>query len=109
MVPVIRHAEALDLWHCATELSRVSAAARDGSATREELSGSTVTITSLGSLGGITTTPLLHPPDVAIIGPNKLTARPMVQGSFVTARKMMTPPLSFDPPILHSIATAPLP
>ncbi|GLJ00362.1 dihydrolipoamide acetyltransferase family protein [Sphingobium sp. BS19] len=96
MVPVVRHAEARDLWDCASEVSRISAAARDGSATREELSGSTITITSLGTLGGITTTPIINHPEVAIIGPNKLVDRPVVQGSFVTVRKMMNISSSFD-------------
>ncbi|MGE4431237.1 MAG: dihydrolipoamide acetyltransferase family protein [Sphingobium sp.] len=96
MVPVIRHAEALDLWACAAELTRLSGAARDGSAKREELSGSTITITSLGTLGGITTTPIINHPEVAIIGPNKLVDRPVVQGSFVTVRKMMNISSSFD-------------
>lgn len=96
MVPVVRHAEARDLWDCANEVSRISVAARDGSATREDLSGSTITITSLGTLGGITTTPIINHPEVAIIGPNKLVDRPVVQGSFVTVRKMMNISSSFD-------------
>jgi len=96
MVPVVRHAEARDIWDCARELSRVSQAARDGNAAREELSGSTITITSLGPLGGITTTPVINHPEVAIIGPNKLVERPVVQGGFVTVRKMMNLSSSFD-------------
>tara|TARA_B110001454_G_scaffold188070_1_gene185822 strand:+ start:4948 stop:6231 length:1284 start_codon:yes stop_codon:yes gene_type:complete len=96
MVPVVRHAETRDIWNIASELSRVSAAARDGKASREELSGSTITITSLGPLGGITTTPIINHPEVAIIGPNKLVDRPTVQGSFVTVRKMMNLSSSFD-------------
>lgn len=96
MVPVIRHAETRDIWDIASELSRVSAAARDGKASREELSGSTITITSLGPLGGVTTTPIINHPEVAIIGPNKLVDRPTVQGSFVTVRKMMNLSSSFD-------------
>lgn len=96
MVPVIRHVESLDVWQIAEELSRVSKAARDGSAAREELSGSTITVTSLGPLGGITTTPIINAPEVAIIGPNKLVERPVVQGSFVTVRKMMNLSSSFD-------------
>lgn len=96
IVPVVRHAEARDIWDCAAELVRVSSAARDGTATREELSGSTITITSLGPLGGIVTTPIINHPEVAIIGPNKLVERPVVQGSFVTVRKMMNLSSSFD-------------
>lgn len=96
MVPVIRHAEARDIYEVASEITRISSAARDGSATREDLSGSTITITSLGSLGGIATTPIINHPEVAIIGPNKLVDRPVVQGSFVTIRKMLNISSSFD-------------
>ena len=96
LVPVIRHAEARNVWDCAAELTRVSQAARDGSATRDEMSGSTITITSLGALGGVVTTPIINHPEVAIIGPNKLVERPTVQGSFVTVRKMMNLSSSFD-------------
>jgi 2-oxoisovalerate dehydrogenase E2 component (dihydrolipoyl transacylase) len=96
MVPVVRHAEARDLWDCARELGRVTAAAREGRAARDELSGSTITITSLGPLGGIATTPVINHPEVAIIGPNKLVERPVVQGGFVTVRKMMNLSSSFD-------------
>lgn len=96
VVPVVRHVEARDVWDCATELGRLSAAAREGRATREELSGSTITITSLGTLGGITTTPIVNHPEVAIIGPNKVADRPVIQGNYVTIRKMMNLSSSFD-------------
>lgn len=96
IVPVVRHAEARDLWDCAREMARVTAAARDGSADRAVLSGSTITLTSLGTLGGIAATPVINHPEVAIIGPNKLVDRPVVQGSFVTVRKMMNLSSSFD-------------
>lgn len=96
LVPVIRHAEALDVWTCAQEIARLSKAAREGGATREEMSGATITITSLGTLGGVTATPIINHPEVAIIGPNKLVERPVVQGSFVTVRKMMNLSSSFD-------------
>jgi 2-oxoisovalerate dehydrogenase E2 component (dihydrolipoyl transacylase) len=96
LVPVIRHAEALDLRALAEEIARLSKAARDGSATREEMSGATITITSLGTLGGVTSTPIVNHPEVAIIGPNKRVERPTVQGSFVTVRKMMNLSSSFD-------------
>lgn len=96
MVPVVRHAEALDLYGCARELARVAAAARDGSAVREELSGSTITITSLGTLGGIVSTPVINHPEVAIIGPNKIMEKPVVQGSFLSVRKVMNLSSSFD-------------
>ncbi len=96
MVPVVRHAEARDLWDCARELARVAQAAREGKATREELTGSTITLTSLGAIGGVVTTPVINHPEVAIIAPNKLVERPVVQGSFVTVRKMMNLSSSFD-------------
>ncbi|AEG50891.1 Dihydrolipoyllysine-residue (2-methylpropanoyl)transferase [Sphingobium chlorophenolicum L-1] len=96
MVPVVRHAEARDIWDCARELSRVAAAARNGKATREELSGSTITLTSLGAIGGIVTTPVINHPEVAILAPNKLMDRPVVEGNFVTVRKMMNLSSSFD-------------
>ncbi|MDX3899246.1 MAG: dihydrolipoamide acetyltransferase family protein [Sphingobium sp.] len=96
MVPVVRHAEARDIWDCARELTRVTNAAREGKAKREELSGSTITLTSLGPIGGVVTTPVINHPEVAIIAPNKLIERPVVQGSFVTVRKMMNLSSSFD-------------
>ncbi len=96
MVPVVRHAESRDLWDCARELLRVTAAARDGSAARDDLSGSTITLTSLGPLGGIAATPIINHPEVAIIGPNKLVERPVVEGAFVTRRKVMNLSSSFD-------------
>lgn len=96
MVPVIRHAERLSLWDCARELSRITTAARDGSATRDELSGSTITLTSLGALGGIAATPIINHPEVAIIGPNKLQERPVVRDGRIEVRKMMNVSSSFD-------------
>ena len=96
MVPVVRNAEALDLWDSAREVARVSTAARNGTAMREDLSGSTITITSLGPLGGITTTPVINHPEVAIIGPNKIAERPVVQGGLVSVRKIMNLSSSFD-------------
>lgn len=96
MVPVIRHAESRDLWDCARELARVTQAARDGSAAREELSGSTITLTSLGAMGGIAATPIINHPEVAIIGPNKLAERPVIEGAFLARRKVMNLSSSFD-------------
>lgn len=96
MVPVIRNADRLDVWQIAREVARLSGAARDGSAAREDLSGSTITVTSLGPLGGIATTPVINHPEVAIVGPNKLVERPIVSGAFVTVRKMMNISSSFD-------------
>ena len=96
IVPVLRHAEARDLWDCATEIARLAQAARDGKATMEELSGSTITLTSLGPLGGITTTPIINHPEVAIIGPNKMVERPIVRHGQIVVRRMMNLSSSFD-------------
>lgn len=96
MVPVVHHAEARNIWDCARELARVSGAAKAGTATREEMSGSTITLTSLGALGGIASTPVINHPEVAIIAPNKLVDRPVAKGSFITVRKMMNLSSSFD-------------
>jgi 2-oxoisovalerate dehydrogenase E2 component (dihydrolipoyl transacylase) len=96
MVPVIRHVEARDLWDCAAELKRVTEAARNGTATREELTGSTITGTSLGPLGGIVSTPVINAPEVAIVGINKIAVRPVwMNGAFVP-RKIMNLSSSFD-------------
>ena len=96
MVPVVRHAEALDLWQVAAEISRLAAATRDGSATRDELSGSTITVTSLGPIGGIVTTPVINRPEVAIVGVNRIVERPVVRGGQIVIRKMMNLSSSFD-------------
>ncbi|MGQ0532597.1 MAG: dihydrolipoamide acetyltransferase family protein [Caulobacteraceae bacterium] len=96
IVPVIRHAEARDVWDSAAEVSRLAAAVRANTATKEELSGSTITITSLGALGGIVTTPVINHPEVAIIGVNKLVERPMVKNGAIVIRKMMNLSSSFD-------------
>ncbi len=96
MVPVVRHAEARDIWDCAAEAARLAQAARGGSATREELSGSTITITSLGALGGIATTPVINHPEVAVVGVNKMAVRPMWDGTQFVPRKMMNLSSSFD-------------
>lgn len=96
LVPVIRHVEALSIFECAAELSRVTAAAREGKATRSELTGSTITLTSLGTLGGIAATPVINYPEVAIIGPNKLVDRPVMTNGQITVRTMMNLSASFD-------------
>ncbi|HEX2552325.1 MAG TPA: dihydrolipoamide acetyltransferase family protein [Microvirga sp.] len=96
MVPVVRHAEALDLWASAAELARVSEAARTGLASRDELTGSTITITSLGAMGGVVTTPIINHPEVAIVGVNKITTRPVWDGAAFVPRKMMNLSSSFD-------------
>ncbi|MBL8551795.1 MAG: 2-oxo acid dehydrogenase subunit E2 [Hyphomonadaceae bacterium] len=96
IVPVLRNAEAKDLWECAAEITRLAAAARDGKASRDELSGSTITITSLGPLGGLVTTPIINHPEVAIIGPNKIVERPIVRDGAIAVRKMMNVSSSYD-------------
>ena len=96
MVPVVRHVEALDLWDCGAELARLSNAARAGSARREELTGSTITITSLGAMGGVVSTPIINHPEVAIIGVNKIVMRPLWDGVAFIPRKVMNLSSSFD-------------
>jgi 2-oxoisovalerate dehydrogenase E2 component (dihydrolipoyl transacylase) len=96
MVPVVRHAEALDLWQAAAEIARLAEAARAGKATLQELSVSTITITSLGPLGGLASTPIINRPEVAIVGVNRIAERPMVREGRVVVRKMMNLSSSFD-------------
>jgi 2-oxoisovalerate dehydrogenase E2 component (dihydrolipoyl transacylase) len=96
VVPVVRHAETLDLFDAARGVDRLAAAARDGSATSAELSGSTITITSLGALGGLVTTPIVNRPEVAIVGINKLQVRPMWDGTAFVPRSMINVSSSFD-------------
>lgn len=96
VVPVVRHAEARDLWDCAAEVNRLADVAKAGTATREELSGSTITITSLGAMGGVATTPVINHPEVAIVGVNKMMIRPVWDGSQFIPRKMMNLSSSFD-------------
>jgi 2-oxoisovalerate dehydrogenase E2 component (dihydrolipoyl transacylase) len=96
LVPVVRQAQALDLWASAAEVTRVAEAARKGRATRDELTGSTITITSLGALGGIVSTPIINAPEVAIIGVNRMVLRPMMIGGAVVPRQMMNLSSSFD-------------
>ena len=96
IVPVVKHAEALDLWQAASEVQRVSTAARENKASRDELSGSTITITSLGPIGGVVTTPVINHPEVAIIGPNAIIDRPVVRDGVIVVRKMMNLSSSFD-------------
>ena len=96
MVPVIRDAQDRNIWQLATEIARLADAARSGSAKSEELSGSTLTVTSLGPLGGIATTPVINRPEVAIIGPNKIVERPMFVGDTIEARKLMNLSISCD-------------
>ena len=106
MVPVLRHAEALDPWACAREIERLARAARENKATREELSGSTITITSLGALGGIVTTPVINHPEVAIVGVNRMIERPVWQGGAVVPRKLMNLSSSFDHRVVDGMDAA---
>ena len=96
MVPVLRDAHTRDLWGNAAEVARLAQAARSGKATREELSGSTITITSLGRLGGIVSTPVINHPEVAIVGVNRITVRPVIVEGTVAARQLMNLSSSFD-------------
>ena len=96
MVPVLRDAQALDLWAAAAAIARLAEAARSGKAVRDELSGSTITITSLGKLGGIASTPVINHPEVAIVGVNRAVLRPVIRDGAVVARLMMNLSSSFD-------------
>jgi 2-oxoisovalerate dehydrogenase E2 component (dihydrolipoyl transacylase) len=96
VVPVVRHAEARGIWDLAAEVARLAERARDGSASRDELSGSTITITSLGPLGAIATTPVINYPEVAIVGVNRMAVRPWWDGTAFVPRKMMNLSSSFD-------------
>lgn len=95
-VPVVRHAERLELEVLAAEITRVATAARDNTASREELGGSTITVTSLGKLGGIVSTPVINAPEVAIIGVNRMVERPVVRNGAVVVRRMVNLSSSFD-------------
>ena len=95
-VPVVRHAEARTLWDLSDEIRRVSEAARAGKATRDELSGSTITVTSLGRMGGIVSTPIINAPEMGIIGVNKAIDRPVVRDGAVAVRRIMNLSSSWD-------------
>lgn len=96
VVPVVHHAEGRRLWELAGEIGRVTAAARDGTATLETLTGSTITITSLGALGGLATTPIINQPEVAIIGVNRMETRPVWRNDTFEPRLMFNLSSSFD-------------
>src|ERR1035437_7954460 len=106
MVPVLQHAERFDLWGCAAAVLRVSEAARSGTAARDELSGSNITITSLGALGGIVSTPVINHPEVAIVGINRIALRPMIHNGAVVARQMMNLSSSFDHRVVDGMHAA---
>lgn len=106
LVPVAHHAEAFDLWQAAGEVRRLAEAARTGKATRDELTGSTITITSLGALGGLAATPVINYPEVAIIGVNRIAERPVVRDGAIVVRRMMNLSSSFDHRIVDGWAAA---
>ena len=106
MVPVLRHAESHDLWSCAREIRRLADAARQGTAQRDELSGSTITLSSLGALGGIVATPVINYPEVAIVGVNRVVERPVVIGGNIAVRKMMNLSSSFDHRVVDGMHAA---
>lgn len=106
MVPVLRHAEAGSLWSNAGEIARLANAARNNKASREELSGSTITLTSLGALGGIASTPVVNTPEVAIVGVNRMVERPMVVDGQIVVRKMMNLSSSFDHRVVDGMDAA---
>ena len=96
LVPVLRNAGSLGLWDSAAEMARLAAAAREGKATRAELSGSTITVTSLGALGGVASTPIINYPEVAVVGVNRIAERAVVRSGQVAVRSMMNLSSSFD-------------
>lgn len=106
MVPVLRHAEALDLWSIAREVLRLAEAARAGRVTRDELTGSTITLTSLGALGGIVSTPIINHPEVAIVGVNRIVERPALRGGLVVPRLAMNLSSSFDHRVVDGVDAA---
>ncbi|MGN4100765.1 dihydrolipoamide acetyltransferase family protein, partial [Burkholderia gladioli] len=106
MVPVVRHAEARDVWALAAEVARLAEAARAGKASREELSGSTITLSSLGPLGGVVSTPVINHPEVGIVGVNRIVERPMIRNGLVVARKLMNLSSSFDHRVVDGMDAA---
>ncbi|HEX7891931.1 MAG TPA: dihydrolipoamide acetyltransferase family protein [Ramlibacter sp.] len=105
-VPVLHHAEAQDLWGLASEITRLAELTRSNKAKREDLTGSTLTLTSLGPLGGLVTTPVINHPEVAIVGVNRIVERPMFQGGAVAARKLMNLSSSFDHRVVDGMDAA---
>ncbi|MEJ8810318.1 dihydrolipoamide acetyltransferase family protein [Variovorax ureilyticus] len=106
VVPVVRHVEAKDLWATASDMARLVEAARAGRATRAELSGSTITISSLGALGGIVSTPVINRPEVAIVAVNRIVERPVWRGGAVVPRRMMNLSSSFDHRVVDGMDAA---
>ena len=106
LVPVVRHAEAKDLWAIGAEVARLADAARTAKASRDELTGSTITLTSLGALGGIVSTPVINHPEVAIVGVNRIVERPMIRAGAVVPRLTMNLSSSFDHRIVDGMDAA---
>ena len=105
-VPVVKHTEAMDIWQAAAEMQKLSKAAKDGTIKRDDLLGSTITITSLGKLGGLISTPIINAPEVAIVGVNKIVERPVVIDGNIAVRKMMNLSSSFDHRIIDGYDAA---
>ena len=101
-----RDAQAHDLWACARGVARLADAARSGKAVRDELSGSTITLSSLGRLGGIVSTPVINHPEVAIVGVNRIVERPVIRAGAVVARQMMNLSSSFDHRVVDGMIAA---
>jgi 2-oxoisovalerate dehydrogenase E2 component (dihydrolipoyl transacylase) len=106
MVPVLRDAQARDLWGNAAEIARLADAARTGRIVRDELTGSTITITSLGKLGGIVTTPVINAPEVAIVGVNRIVEKPVVINGAIVVRQTMNLSSSFDHRVVDGVQAA---
>lgn len=106
MVPVLRHAESLDLWQCAAGIARLADGAKTGKLGRDELSGSSITLTSLGALGGLVSTPVINHPEVAIVGVNRMVERPMLRSGQVVARQLMNLSSSFDHRVVDGMDAA---
>jgi 2-oxoisovalerate dehydrogenase E2 component (dihydrolipoyl transacylase) len=106
MVPVLRDAGSRDLWANAAEIARLAEAARSGKALRDELSGSTITLTILGALGGIVSTPVINHPEVAIVGVNRIVTRPVIREGAIVARQMMNLSSSFDHRVVDGMHAA---
>jgi len=106
LVPVLRHAQTLDPWDTAATVARLADEARNGRATRADLSGSTITISSLGALGGIVSTPVINPPEVAIVAVNRIVEKPVVRNGTVVVRQTMNLSSSFDHRVVDGIDAA---
>jgi 2-oxoisovalerate dehydrogenase E2 component (dihydrolipoyl transacylase) len=105
-VPVLHHAEAQDLWGLAAQITELAERTRNNKATRDDLTGSTITLTSLGPLGGIASTPVINHPEVAIVGVNRIVERPMFRGGAVVARRLMNLSSSFDHRVIDGMDAA---